>query len=491
MPLPGPEAPLPAWTLADVIDFEHLLADQNDGVDDRRIFEAEIAPRLASNALNDRRAVFRAWLEARRARLDSRSPGGSYDLGRRTLQAATLVVGFAVGATLAGALLAEDGGEPINALLFFVWTVGVQLFVLALALAAWVLRRAGAHWAPLRGMVELLLSGGAALLRRLPGERRDRLRAATAILKRRQALHGSLLQWPALIVLQLFALAFNLGILFAMLFIHLPFAELRFGWQSTYPVSAQQVHRAVEAVASPWRWLAPGVQPTLAEIEATRYARGQNAQTLPSAAARAWWPFLVLSITCYGLLLRGLMLAAAAAMLRRRLDRLAFDHPDANALWRRLSGPLVTAQGGGARLDDRAAPANPRPSHVQGGSCVVVVSEEVEMPQADVKARIGERFDCDVRQLVRASVDDRAAAAALLVDLKTAEPPPSAIVVVVPASRDPIVAVASFLRDMASAVQPGTEVIVLLTARGLVDDERFAVWQRFKAIQRLDLVIER
>ncbi|HUG26182.1 DUF2868 domain-containing protein, partial [Piscinibacter sp.] len=428
-------SPAPAWTLADVIDFEQQLAEASGGDEDARFFESEIVPRLAGAAPHDRRAVFRAWLGARLARGGDHSVGASYETGRRALQSIALISGFVLGAALAGALLAHGVGEPINALLFFVWTVGVQWFVLALAVAAWLLRRVGAQWAPLRGLMDGLLWGTGAVLRRLPGERRDRLRSALATLKRRQDAQGSLLQWPALIVMQLFGVAFNLGLLFAMLLVHLPFAELRFGWQSTYPVSSQQVHGAAQAIATPWRWIAPGVQPTLAHIEATRYARGQNAQTLPSEAARAWWPFLVLSIACYGLLLRVLLLAAASALLRRRLARLAFDHPEANALWRRLRGPLVTARGGEAALEDRPAGAEPAPHHASGGACVVLVSEEVGMPDAELQSRVRERLGCAAQQLMRASIDDRRAAAALLAGLDAAGA--AAIVVVVPASRDP------------------------------------------------------
>ena len=482
-------SPAPAWTLADVIDFEHQLAEATGGNEDRRFFESDIVPRLAGAAPDDRRAVFRAWLAARRARSGGHSVGVSYETSRRALQSAALVAGFVLGAALAGALLSQGSGEPINALLFFFWTVVMQGAVLVLALAGWALRRFGAPWAPLRGLVELLLSGASALMRRLPGERRERLRSTLATLKRQPDLHGSLLKWPALIVSQWFGVAFNLGLLFAMLFVHLPFAELRFGWQSTYPVSPAQVHRAVQAAATPWHWLVPGLQPTLAEIEATRYARGQNAQTLPSDAARAWWPFLVLSIACYGLLLRVLMLASASAMLHRRLARLAFDHPDANALWRRLRGPLVTARGGEAALDDRSIGSEPAPHHAPGGSCVVLVSEEVELPEPELRSRVRERLGCAAQQLTRASIDDRHGAAALLAGLDAADT--SAIVVVVPARRDPIVAVALFLREVAGAAPAGAEVVVLLVAAGAVDDERFAVWQRFRSIQRLSLSIER
>ena len=489
-------APVADWTLADLLDFEQLLASPASADGDRRIFVDEIAPRIDARSAGDRRTVFRAWLDVRRARTPHVMVGESYDLGRRSLEWGAVVFGLILGVTLAGALLASGNAEPVNALLFLVWTVGIQWALVAMALLAWALRRAGFDVAPLRAMVVLAVAAAGSLLRRLPGQRRDALHAAIATLKRRGPIEGSLLKWQAFIVTQWFGVAFNAGLLFAMLFVQLPFAEFRFGWQSTYEIRPEQVQRVVETIAAPWRWAAPGAQPSGEDIAATRYARGQDAQSMPSRAARSWWPFLALTIFCYGLLFRSVMLACALAGIRRGLKALSFSGPEANALWRRLCGPLISTAGGTVTLPESSECQSRRAAARFGGSCVVLLSEEVTIPEARLSALLRERFGWAVRRVARVSIDDRKAAATAVASIHPEDLPPAAVVVVAPGSRDPIVAVALFLRAVIAAAGEGCEVIVLLCGGAgdegtPVDDERYAIWQRFRAIHQLPLGIER
>ena len=489
-------APVADWTLADLLDFEQLLASPACADEDRRIFVDEIAPRIDARSAGDRRVVFRAWLDVRRARMPHVMVGESYDLGRRSLDWAAVVLGLILGMGLAGALLAPGSSEPVNALLFLVWTVGIQWALLALALLAWVLRRAGIDVAPLRATVMLAVAAAGSLLRRLPGQRRDALRAAFTTLKRRGSIEGSFLKWQAFIVTQQFGVAFNVGLLFAMLFVQLPFAEFRFGWQSTYEIRPEQVHRVVDTLAAPWRWAVPGAQPSGEDIAATRYARGQDAQSMPSRAARSWWPFLALTIFCYGLLFRSVMLACALVGVRRGLKAVSFAGPEANALWRRLRGPLISTAGGSAMPPEPTECQSRRAAGQFGGSCVVLLSEEVTIPEARLSALLSERFGWAVQRVARVSIDDRKSAAAAVASIHPDDQPPAAVVVVAPGSRDPIVAVALFLREVIAAAGDGCEVIVLLCGGAgdeetPVDDERYAIWQRFRAIHQLPLGIER
>ena len=91
------------------------------------------------------------------------------------------------------------------------------------------------------------------------------------------------------------------------------------------------------------------------------------------------------------------------------------------------------------------------------------------------------------RAVHRLPVDDRLGAAAQLEAVKAARPRPDGIAVVVPAARDPIVAVATFLRAVEAAAGVGVPVVVALTRP---DAERLAIWQRFVQIQRLGVGVE-
>jgi hypothetical protein len=61
------------------------------------------------------------------------------------------------------------------------------------------------------------------------------------------------------------------------------------------------------------------------------------------------------------------------------------------------------------------------------------------------------------------------------------------VVVALPAARDPIVAVALFLRALMRAAGPGVEVLLLLVG---ADAQRLQIWRRFAQIQGLALNVE-
>lgn len=488
--LPETATPTPrhvAWTLADVVDFDHYLATAApDQALEQRLGEG--LPAGAPDPGTQRRALFHRWLALQRER-DPHPPTP----GQRLQQAITLTcsaataLGVLLGAGLAGTWLAHGGDEPVNAPLFWAATVGLQLLLLLAAAlgGAWRLRTrsSGGLAAALQG----LLHHAALRLSRLPGERRQALRAALGRFAQRRGPQRALLAAPALALAQRFALGFNAGLLAAMLALHLPLVDLRFGWQSSYELQPAQVHAALQAIAMPWRWALPQAQPELADVQATRYTRGQPAHTLPAAAARAWWPFLALSIACYGLGLRLLLLALLQWLQRRRLAALRFDSPEAHALWRRLSGPLLRSERGSAQLPADTGRPTARRAAAQGTALAWIAQEAPETDEA-VCAALQQRLGLPLAappQRVR--IDDRTAAAPLFDALAQRQPKPALLALVVPAARDPIVAVALFLRALLQAAGAGVEVLVLLAG---ADDERLAIWRRFVQGQQLRLGVE-
>lgn len=470
------------WTLPDLVDYAHLLAADVDTAErDRRWFSTRIAPQIAADKQpHVRAAVLRQWLQLRREG-EPTTPGLRLRQAESMLATLAWIAGGLAGAALAGAWLGSAGDAPVNAPLFWMVTVGVQLLLMLLGGLAWGLRSLRPARAPggLPALWQALLGLASGTLNRLPGGRRDTVRAALARIDTQRERHAPLLLLPAAALAQRFGLAFNAGLLAAMLFVHLPLVELRFGWQSTYATDVQTVHRAVQAIATPWRWALPQAQPTQNQIGATRFARGQPAHTLPAEAARAWWPFLVLSIVVYGLLLRGVAWALLAAAQRRRLASLAFDDPESQALWRRLHGPLVQAHGGQAELPPLA---NGTSNTAAGGDCIALVAQELQDDDEHVRDALRTRLGFRPTALHRTTIDDRQAAAALRPQLP--DSPTTTLVIVAPADRDPIVAIAGWLRELAATGAP-----LLLVLAG-ADDARLAIWRRFVQIQRLPIGVE-
>ena len=478
------------WSLADVIDFEHLAARPTDppGADEALRHAAKVRS-------DDRNVVFLAWLDAMRLHGARPLPGASYERGRRVLRLLVAIVGLVAGAGLVGALLARSEIEPINALLFFGATVGVQLAFLLALVIAWMLRRLHVQIRPLQ---DLWLASLGAIARwssrgmqALDGERRTALHAWHATFDVRSERLAPLVGCDVLIVAQSFAVAFNLGLLGAMLFVYLPFVELRFGWQSTYSFTAAGVDAWARLVASPWSWLGGSLIPTPEQVAATQFTRGQSAATLSAAAARAWWPFLIMAIAVYGLAIRLLIMAACAAVLRHRLGRLQFVSPQANALWRRLRGAFVATTPSLDLLPDRVD------LHVGAPIAridLLVVDTELAAVIESVRARVSALLAAPVDRLATAEVDDDRLPAELVAALRNAH---SGIVIAIAAHRDPIVAIAGFLRAIRAALGDPAELTIALVgslgsdASPSVDDGRLTIWRRFVTIQRLAIRVER
>jgi len=392
------------------------------------------------------------------------------------------------------ALLRYEKLEPINVATFLGWTLGVQWLVLVLAAVFWALRRTLPE---LREVYPLqaLLWGFDAALRRLPGEERERLRAGLSLLAHKRQIYGSLTVWPLVVVTQLFAVAFNVAVLGATV-AHVGVVDTRFGWQTTWEIVPEQVHQVVNAVAGPWSWGLPDARPTLEQIAASRFAPGQHLETLLAAATRAWWRFLVFTIACYGLLVRLGLLALAAARLRRGLRGVRFEHAEANALFRRLTGPLIQP---GPDRDGLQIPAFDEPAlrAPAGGKCFGLIAEDAELTEPQLAAYVRERFGWETEPGARVQIDHPAGNADAMEALATAAPGLASVVLVARSRRAPIKAIALFLQKVAATAGPKPELLVLLVGRksgetfAPVEDAEFQHWRNFSAIHRLHIGIEK
>lgn len=498
----------PRWTIADIIDFEHLITTEDRAGGTARsdaaaqIFCTEIAPKLTAAQRDDRRTVFRQWLEIRRRDEAGDLPGESFSAGWQMLLIIALLMGLLLGGAVPGALMAT--GDSVNALLFFGCTVGIQLAILVGGFLLWSLR----HWLsgilggfhPLRACLGGFLARLGLALRGLPPEKRLQMGAALGILERRREIYGSLALWPVLIVTQLFAVAFNVAVLAVMLLVQLALVDRSFHWESTYDSAPKNVERIVTFMAKPWSWAIPHAAPNAAEIAATHRRRGVPAAAADLAANRhAWWPFLACSVAFYGLLPRLLLLLYASRSLRSKLTALPFRHAEANALWRRLSGPLVASGPSGARLPEllgSGAAAETAPVR-RTGECIVLAAQELPLDAAATRSLVAGQYPWPVRSVHAARVDQRKDSAPLFANLAAAQNNLAAIIVIIPAERDPIVAIALFIQALEKAIGSDVELLVLLVGAPLpeggfapVPADRLHIWKMFRDLRALRPGIE-
>lgn len=527
--------------MADLIDFEILLSqdDADREATWRKAWSQRRPEGIPAGGVEARRAMFNAWLALRRDEPNNQLPGEAIAAGWRWLGTLGALAGILLGASVTGALLHYKGSEPVNVAWFLACTLGIPwLILLGAGLVGLLRRTTGAlhDFQPLRHFLSALAWLCSAGLRRLPGEQRERLRARLAILSRKREIYGSLTTWPILIVTQLVAVGYSLGILGTLL-AHVAATDLAFGWQSTLDLSPEVAHRIVSAVATPWSWIAPHAHPNLAQIAGSRFAYAEGITALDRAALASWWPFLAYAVAFYGVLLRSGLLVFAVARLRRIMATWPFDHEGCNRLARHLAGPIIHAQTETVALHIPATtpptPAPPSTVH----ACLALVATDLDLSPAGVRQLLVQAFGPPLahRSVVAGvppavelgvppsgippgstsrsptnessplpvvpsfpvQIDHPSGNADALHAIAAPAHAGSTVVVIAPAHRAPIKAIALFLKKVADTTGPGREVILLLTGRrtgdtfAAVPDTDFQHWRNLLAIHQLPISLER
>ena len=323
------------WTLADLIDFETVLARVDDDTlaGDRLVFARDIRPTLArADEFSRRRDGLRAWLDVRRDRtqLDTgRAWAQGLALVRLALFAAMALAGMAL---VAG--LCAGPSQSVHVVVFFALTLLLPwgLFLLWLGLRA----AGGARRATLMRLLEgvsrfsnRFRSGRGAPLENGVEAWQQRLVEGRQPRRALQATLGGALQWGGV--------GFNLGLVLAFVGSLLIF-DVRFYWEAT-PQTGSLVQSSVALIATPWRTVWPAAVPDASQIEASRarYIDGERRVATTPASTAAWWRFLLMSLLVWGVLPRLLLMGGYALAERRALARLDFQAPRHRDLWRRLA----------------------------------------------------------------------------------------------------------------------------------------------------------
>lgn len=358
------------WSMGDLLDFEdfsqaerQLPPDERDrlaSADRQRYLEAfqPVLMGKQEQSLAHRRATLLLWLRQRRAAIapDDRpipTSGRLFVSAQRLLSWAMWLLGLLVGALLASALLNYDGRQPINISWYLFALVFLPLLMLLGAGFGWLLRRTpiirgGLSDIGLLGLVMRPLFTGLMgwFQRRLLTQWSSKPQAVLGTMaghfQASRSLHGSIAAYPMLLPLQLFGIAFNLGVLLATILLAW-FSDLAFGWGSALDVSAEQVHALTRVIAWPWHWwLAEGVGlPTPEQVAGTRIALKDPLFFQSAEDLRSWRWFLVLSVLTYGLLPRLLLLALTHWLQARSLARLPLTHRTAQEVYARMLTPRL------------------------------------------------------------------------------------------------------------------------------------------------------
>jgi len=362
------------WRIQDLMDLEYFFfSDTNTEADDDAPSSAPTARDIYLTRLehlNDgrpesRRLLIKNWLAVRHESEDGPTPGAIYKEINRICLVVAALLGILSGIGLAMSLLDYSGTQPLNVSVYLGVGVFTQILLLFLLAAIFSFRAASRSLVRNSILARLLgrMLAGAFIkarqraLKEVDGRKREALAAATGLLRGRKQIYGSLFFWPVFIVVQVFALCFNTGLLSATL-IKLTGTDVAFGWQSTFQVGSNAVFQIARTMALPWRELLPSAlaYPSLEQIEGSRIILKEGIYHLATRNLVSWWPFLCLSVFCYGLLPRLILLTSGAFVQRRLLARLRFDHRDCDCLVRRMTTPVLRTAGTSQPASDPQGP---------------------------------------------------------------------------------------------------------------------------------------
>ena len=347
------------WTYSDSINLEFFIRRDKDLTDeelhqrDRQIYLDSAESETGEK--REKAQLLFTWLKAREQSYngDQVLPGALAEDTYSLFKTLALILALLAGCGSSLAYFSYSGDTPVNVLTFFTLFVVVQIvlaFILVFKQTVSQLLKKGV---PSSILILLCSNLSAKLFRYLYNKAKDstsaekftELQALTGATRGMVSVHGRVFYWPFFTVIQAAGLAFNTGLLITAL-IKITISDIAFGWQSTLQISTEMMHRAAQLVALPWSWLmGEGTgYPTLSDIEGSRIVLKEGIAYLATDNLISWWPFLLLSVFVYGLLVRLGLYGYGILMERRDSKRFFVRTPAALNILHRMQTPIVSSQ---------------------------------------------------------------------------------------------------------------------------------------------------
>lgn len=356
----------PNWRYEDIIDLEYFIQQDRAYTSqaqqleirqrDRRIYQDCIRQTAEESIDRNRRFLLHQWMNRRRE--EEKACGNAILPGRLVeeiyvrLGLILFITGLVLGSGAGLSFFTYTGKAPLNVFHYLAAFVFLQLLILTILLISWISRRMRRLPAPsllssllADLLIKLFRRASRRLLAEVSAEKREGFAAILGITQTKR-IYSPLIFWPILLLIQLFAVGANLGLLTVTLY-KVAVTDIAFGWQSTIQFSAEAIFHFVRLLALPWSWLVGSgiAYPSLAEIEGSRIILKSGITHLATPNLISWWPFLCFALCTYGLLPRLTLLLLALYHKGRSLKTLSFDQIVFDRLISRMQTPVVTSQG--------------------------------------------------------------------------------------------------------------------------------------------------
>lgn len=502
------------WRIPDFLDLEYFFASDKHFAEeqgeaplrerDRELYIGTIGGEDGESNPNREWLIYR-WLQERK-RSENKEQGGQALLpGRMWYELYGLFwsvfsfLAFLVGGGICYSYLSYSGEQPVNVSLFFLVFVGFQFLLLLLLPVGWLLRNIrglGLRDSLLLSLVNKGLNRFLFKIRKsgfdqMGNKRKLHFAASLAAVQTRGKGYGALFFWPLFLLFQLFGIAFNFGVLAALL-VKVASSDLAFGWQSTIQLSSEFVAGLVQAIALPWSWFLTGSYPSLEQIEGSRMVLKDGFYHLANADLVSWWPFLCLAVCCYCLLPRILLFVFGSMARKRSLAAVSFTRAEHNQLQHRLLTPRLKTQIVQTIKREQVTPSNERTSETAvvkrqkvtgeithsavNGSLLALIPDELfdDCKHEDLENYCEQRFGYTIQRIVR--LDEQ---------YECLEDCSSPLLLLQEAWQPPILELINFLKQLRENCDEDTHIIVALIGKPKPDSlftpvtgQDLQIWQQ-------------
>lgn len=406
----------------------------------------------------------------------------------RMVAVALFLLGSAVGSGAAAAAFYYDGRHPINILPVLAVFVALPV-VMLLPFGIAVLPRPWVREWPIVSDVQeslaMMLVGIMSVVTRVLSQPyREALQQAAGRTEAYRRVYGHMQKWVLLKWSQTFALAFVLGAL-TWFGYRLVVTDLAFTWSTTLQTEQSEVLYArvqhlTNALAVPWSAFLPQAQPTAQLIRETHYFRLQEGvlpEHVSPAVLGGWWPFLMMSMVCYGLLPRVLTWVFCAWRYQRASRWCLLHTPGALEVLDRLNSEMIETRSPATEAistQQTAAYVVEPPlleSVVETVSQAVVINwSAVPVGDARVCQLLSQQFALDVQQVfqagggntLEADADIISQVASVIHDTRTQTGLRSPqVALLVKAWEPPMLEMVDFLHDLRQAIDDGVRILVV------------------------------
>lgn len=349
---------------------------------DREIAQAADLVPVPTDRAGRLQVLQRWWQQVQVAPADALPNASGHTLDRARRAGALLLfgVGLLIGALVTATALHYDGSAPVNLISVLAILVVVPGLMLLLTLLLLPGRVRGLGW--LQDVLVTFSPGqwlSAWLNRRQQSAGLGWYARLDAFSNPESVALGDYRRvgkWQLVVYSQVFAVGFFLASL-ATLLLLVTFSDLAFGWSTTLDMDPALVGSWVEAIATPWAGLLPAAAPDAALVAQSQFYRAAEMRPEQVSGLGDWWLFLLLTITCYGLLPRLLLLLVGRWRLQRTIAQLLLGNAQVEKLFERLSAPLVLHQVDVGELD-----ADPEPTPTN--PAVADSARFLQLPDGDV-----------------------------------------------------------------------------------------------------------